>query len=248
MYKNYSKKIFDKASQRAKLLIANPEFKKEVKEIRNRFKIPQEGLNDQQNEKWHDDFYILGDEYFEKVWLKRSPEIDRLKNAKKLKEANELQKQLNDEAPINAFRIAVKTILKKYKLPLNWAHSIQRYILFNSIDLMWLPGNVMINEEIDQDTNLIKLSIGIDDSTTLEDIKKSWQTIKFHQKRLESYTKKKFQPIPNLDRDKRAYELEQKGKSIDEIGEIINLEFDDGLDNNQLNIAIKRYEKRLNIN
>lgn len=40
MHKDYSKKSFDKTKQRAKVLIANPEFQKEVEKIREKFKIP----------------------------------------------------------------------------------------------------------------------------------------------------------------------------------------------------------------
>ncbi len=39
----------------------------------------------------------------------------------------------------------------------------------------------------------------------------------------------------------------ERGKTINEIADIINQEFDIALDYNQLNIALKRYKKRLNI-
>jgi hypothetical protein len=249
MSKDYPNKIFQRVRQRAQLIMANPNFQKEVLEIRRKFKIPLQGFKDEKlNEKWHDDFYASGDKYFETVWQKRSPEIAKLRAAKKFREANELQKQLNQETPINALRIAVKKILKEYKLPLNWEHSIHRLILFNSIDLMWLPGNVTIKEEMDQDTDLVKLFIGIDDSTTLEDIRRAWPIIKFHQKKLESYTKKKFQPIKNFERDQEVYNLKQSGKSYNEIADKLSKKYNKVVSSEDIASYIKRHKQKTGIN
>ncbi len=245
----YIKKIFLKGTQRAKILVATPGFQKEVLIIRKKFNIPLEGLKDQEsNQKWYRDFYQSESEFFRNVWGKRRHEISELKEAGKFIEAQELTKELNNTMPINALRITIKNILQKYKLPLNWEESIRRYILFNNIDSMWLPGGIYINVEYDQDTGLHKLSVEIQDDTTLEDIKKAWPDIEFHQKHLHSYVNQKFQPIKKFDRDKRAYELQEEGKTIEEIGEIINLEFDDALGDSELKQIIKRYKKRLNIN
>jgi len=117
--------------------MARPDFQEDVLVIRARFKMPSSGFTDDDaNQKWHHEFYQSDDNYFETVWLKRRREIIQLKKERKLKEAEELQKQLNNEAPINAFRIAIKGLLKTYKLPLRWEESVRRYILFNKIENM----------------------------------------------------------------------------------------------------------------
>jgi len=239
---------FSRSRQRATLLIENPKFQEEILEIRKRFKIPLNGIKtNEESGKWHHEFYESDDVYFSANRENVYAEIKRLEKEKKFQEGFNLHRKFNKEAPINAFNIAIKKILENFKLPLNWQHSIQRYILFNSIDSMWIPGNISIREDYDQDTDLRRLSIEIDDTTTLEDVKEAWPTIKFHQKRLQSYTREKFQPLRKLNRDKRAYELEKEGKSLKEIADIINVEFNDPMDYNYLRIILNRYKKRLNI-
>ncbi|MFH1792693.1 MAG: hypothetical protein ABH819_03615 [Patescibacteria group bacterium] len=249
MKDEYFKKLTVRAKQRAKLLIARPDFQDDVLAIRNKFKIPPSGFTDDDtNQKWHHEFYQSDDNYFKEAWPKARGIIIQLKKEGKLKKAEELQKEFNNEAPINIFRIRIKKLLKKYKLPLEWKESVRRYILFNNIDSMWLPGNVTINEKVDQDTNLIKLSIGIDDSTTIEDIKKSWGTIKFHQKRLHSYKHDKFQPIKNFDRDKEAYDLKKSGKTYSEIAEILSKKFNKIYGYEDVGSFIKRHKQKTGIN
>ena len=249
MHKANSKKIISRARQKAKLIIANPDFQNEVKEIREKFKIPLDGIKtNEESEKWHHKFYESDDIYFETNRKKVREEIKKLEEEKKFQEGFNLNRKFNKEGPINAFHSVIKNLLKTHKLPLNWAHNIQRYILFNSIDLMWLPGNVTVNEEFDQDTGLVKLSIGIDDSTRLKDIKESWQTIKFHQKRLESYTKGKIQPIKNFERDQEAYNLKQSGKSYIQIAEILSKKFNKIYSYEDVGSFIKRHKQKTGIN
>lgn len=247
--KKSDKNKFNRARQRAMILAENPTFQEQILAIRRKFKIPLEGLKtNEESQKWHDEFYQSDDNHFSKTNMEKvRSEIERLEKEKKFREGFDLHRKFNKEGPVNAFNIAIKKTLENFKLPLNWEHSMQRYILFNSIDLMWLPGNVSVREDYDQDTKLKRLSIEIDDTTTLDDIKYAWPRIKFHQKKLQSYTREKFQPLRKLDRDRRAYKLEKEGKSLEEIADIINLEFDDSMDYNYLKIVLKRYKKRLNI-
>ncbi len=243
------KKPTNRIKQRARLTLANPDFQKNVAEIRERFSIPQEGIKDNdQSEKWHHNFYLSNDEYFEKNISRIKIEELELEKGKKFKEAFNLRRQFNKDAPINALDICIKKILEKHRLPLGWHHSIQRYILFNNLDSMWIVGNVTVREDFDLDTDLVQLSIGIDDSTRLEDIKKAWSRIKFHQKRLASYTKKKFQPIKNFDRDKEAYELSVSNKSNDEISDILSEKYDKNYTYVDVASFIKRHKQKIGIN
>lgn len=249
MKKDYSEKKFSRSRQRAKLLIANPKFQEEVLDIRKKFNIPQNGIKtNEESEKWHHNFYVSDDTYFETNRGRIREDIERLEKEKKFREGFDLHRKFNKEAPINAFSIAIKNLLKKYKLPLNWHHSVQRYVLFNNIDAMWYPGNILIRQDIDQDTDLRTLSIEIDDTTTLDDVKNAWPMIKFRQKKLASYTKKKFQPIKNFERDQLAYNLKQSGKKYDEIATILSKKYKKIISYDDVASYIKRHKQKIGIN
>lgn len=244
-----SLKKFSRSKQRAKLLIANPDFQQEVKLIRTKFNIPLDGIkSNEESQEWHHQFYESHDIYLKTNRVRVREEIKKLDHEKKFSEGFDLHTKFNNEDPVNALNIAIKFILKRYKLPLNWLHSVQRYILFNSIDLMWVPGNVIVHQEIDQDTDLRKLSIEIDDTTTLDDLKHAWPLIKFHQKKLESYVNQKIQPIKHFERDQKAYLLKKEGKTPEEIEKAIQDEFDITMNYDDINKAITRYKKRVGIN
>lgn len=249
MKDDYFTKQLEKINQRIKLLIIKPDFQEDMLALRKKWKVPQNGIKgNDASEKWHRELYRSEEEYFKNVWGIRRKDITKLKKERRFQEAENLTRELNNGMPINAFRIDIKNLLRKYKLPLRWENGIKRYLLFNDPDNMAISIGVTVHFEYDKDSSLPKLFIGIEDDTTINDIKAVWSEIKFHQKRLNSHVKDKFQPIINFDRDRRAYELKQEGKTIDEIEDAIQEEFNESLDYNELNIAIKRYIKRLNTN
>ncbi len=92
------------------------------------------------------------------------------------------------------------------------------------------------------------ISLEIDGDTTLKDVKHIWPWVKLMQKDLMYRQADKFQPIKNFERDTRIYTLDKEGKTLTEIAETINLEFDNALLEGELKQIIKRYKKRLNIN
>ncbi len=231
------------------ILIARPDFQGDVKALREKFNIPMDGFKDEKtNQKWHHEFYKSSDDYFDNIWANRRDEIIKLKEKRKFLEAERLQKEINDTAPINTYRIAIKNLLKKYKVSLRWEESIRRYLLFNNIDSMWLPGGITIHEEYDRDIQLKKLSIEIEGDTRLEDIKRSWPIIKFHQKRLESHTKEKFQPIKNFERDQEAYNLKQSGSSYNEIANTLSKKYNKVISYDDVASYIKRHKQKTGIN
>jgi len=249
MKKDYSKDKISRPRQRAMLLIANPHFQEEVQEIRKKFKIPIRGIkSNEESEKWHHNFYESDDIYFETNIKRVKEEIKQLEQEKKFREGFDLHRKFNKDAPINALSIAIKQIIKNYKMPLGWHHSVQRYILFNNVDYMLLPGNIAIRQDIDQDTDLRKLSIEIDDSTRREDLIKAWPRIKFHQKKLESYTKKKFQPIKKFERDQKAYNLKQSGKTYNEIADTLSKKYKKPISYDDVASYIKRHKQKIGIN
>ena len=249
MEDEYLNKLAKKAEQRAKLLVANPNFQSDIKEVRKTFNIPVEGLNGQEaTQKWHQDFYKKEEECFRNIFGRRRHEVTKLKKAKRFREMLDLEKELNNTLPINALRIAIKNLIKKYKLPLSWQDSVRKYILFNNITNIWLPEGITIVEEHDEDTGLRKLSLEIQDDTRLEDIKKAWPDIEFHQKLLHSYTKKKFQPIRNFERDQEAYNLKKSGKSYNEIADIFSEKYKKDISYDDVASFIKRHKQKTGIN
>lgn len=249
MRDEYFEKQAARARQRAELVIANPNFQKDVISLRNKLKIPVSGFkDDESNREWHKKFEASDDEYFDTVWMEKRFEIEKLRKAKKFKESEDLQKELNNAAPVNSFRISIKKILGKYKLPLRWEESVRRYVLFNNIDLMWLPGGVTIHGERDKDTDLEKLWIGIEDDTRIEDIIEAWPEIKFQQKQLHSYKNEKFQPIRNFDRDKEAYDLKESGKKYTEIAKTLSRKYNKIYGYEDVGSFIKRHKQKVGIN
>lgn len=241
---------YSKSRQRLKLILSRPDFIEKVKEIRQEFNIPPNGLTSNEDSKnWQDKLCQKTEDYFDQIPLKRRKEIIDLKNNGKYHEAELLEKQENNAAPLNSWRVKVKLLLKKYKLPLNFEESIRRFIMFNDpIDKAWISSNIFITEKTDEDTGLKQLLIGINDETTLDDIKKCWSSICFHRDYLYPKAKKKNQPIKNFERNQRAYELKQEGKSLNEIAEIISKEYNS--DYVYIDIAdfIKKYKKIIGIN
>ena len=249
MKKTHSNKLFQRARQRAKLIIARPDFQENISSLRKKFNIPADGLKGERKiQKWHHEFYQSDDDYHETVWRSRRHEIIRLKKERKFREAEELSRDLNNTSPVNAFRITIKNLLRKYKIPLRWNDSIRRYTLFNDINNMWLPGGLLIQERMDEDNGLMRLYIEIDDDTTLEDIKQGWQRVKYHQKKLHSRTRDKFQPIKEFERDKKAYELDRQGKSLKEIVKTLFNESGETYEWTEASKFIERHRKKIGIN
>lgn len=250
MKKEYLDKLHQRAKQKAKLLINRPDFQEAVIILREKWNIPLEGIkNEKGNQKWERELDQTTEKYFQEEWPKHRKELELLNKPATYGQYKQRMQELNNLVPLNAFGLAIKSILKKCELNPKWENSIRRYVLFNDINNMSLPVGVTITSHISNfDPAEQWLSINIEEDTTLEDIKKIWPEVMEHQKNLVYKKQKKYQPIPNLERDKRIFELSKEGKSSETIANTINTEFDDAMDENQTQIALKRYKKRLNIN
>lgn len=172
MQDKYYKRLLTRQGQRIELLLSRPDFQEDVFFLRIKWKIPRDGLkNEDENQKWHRALYTSDDRWFRDTWSKARKELERLRKEKNFHQAEVRRKEINNSAPLNSFRMDVKNIVKKYKLPMRWDDGIKRYLLFNNKNNMTIPLGVVINTERDKDTDLEKLCIGIEDDTTLEDIK-----------------------------------------------------------------------------
>lgn len=244
MKKDYLEEKKKRLAQKIKVLVSRPAFQKEIDDLRVKWKIPSDGIkNEEDNQNWNMQLGIDTDEYYTKNWPKERAEIIKLRQEGKFREADNLKKQINADAPINAFSEDIWSVVRKYRLSPRWYNGIRRYLLFNDPKNMQVPAGITV--AMNWDNGIKRISLEIDDDTTLNDLKHVW---KWARKMRKGRLSDKFQPIPNFDRDKRAYELELEGRTEKEIGDIIQEEFGDSLDYNELKIVIKRYKKRLNIN
>lgn len=242
-------KFVKRVRQRAKLLVARPDFQEDVHLLRDKWNIPGKGFkNDNESEQWHNEFYQSDDDYFENVWLKQKSKVIMFEKDGNHIEAESLKKKLNNDSPINAFRIDIKNLIKEYKLPLRWENSIRRYLFFNDKDKMWLPVGLSVKEERDKDTGLPRLYVEIEDNTTQEMIKKYWSIIKHRRNKLNSYTKKKYQPIKMYERDKMAYDLKREGKKLKEIAKLLSKEYKKVYEWNDVSKFIERHREKLGMN
>ncbi|KKR86993.1 MAG: hypothetical protein UU34_C0008G0017 [Candidatus Curtissbacteria bacterium GW2011_GWA1_41_11] len=249
MNEAYIRKASLRARQKSKVLISRPDFQEDVIRLREKWKIPLEGIQSEDDyRKWQIELSQRTAKYLDEEWPKHRKEFDKLLKVGDLLAFESKEKELNNAAPLNALRIEIKSLLKKYALALRWEHPLKRYLLLNDVNNMENKIGVSIHGHTDSESGIEELSISIEEDTTLEDIKQGWPDIKIHQKSLAYRKQNKFQPIKNFDRDKRAYELQKEDKTTDEIGEIIQKEFNIDLDYNEIGIAINRYKKRLNIN
>jgi hypothetical protein len=244
MQDKYQKRQSERIKQKIKVLTNRPDFQKDILFLRNKWKIPKSGLKTEDDYgKWSTKLLEKTDRYYDKNWPNEKKKIIDLRERGKYDEANELKNQINKLAPINEFSDNVWFIIINYQLSPRWHEGIKNYLLFNNTEKMGIPVGTTVLNNWDHGVPII--SIQIDKDTTLEDLKRVWS---WARKMYRGGVFHKYQPIKNFDRDKRAYELEKEGKDWEEIAGIIEKEFNDDLDYNEINIAINRYKKRLNIN
>jgi len=227
MNKQYFDKRRQRINQKLEVLFERRDFRNDVKILRDKWHLPQEGIKDEgKNQEWHYWLDAETDRYVEENWAKSKEKMRQLIEQGKLIKREEENKRFNASVPINALYHDVWNLLHKYRLPASWHNSIKRYLLFNDQNNLWIPlGNITMQITWDEKTNHRQLSLILNADTTLVDVKSIWKMVKLEQKRLQDKTAEKFQPIDNLKRDTRILELENEGKSYEEIAEVIRQEY-----------------------
>lgn len=72
--------------------------------------------------------------------------------------------------------------------------------------------------------------------------------VKEEKAKLHDYDDKKFQPIPNLEIDKRVYELKQQNKTYEQIATQINKDFPHlSYSYKDVSDSLQRHKKRLGL-
>ncbi len=250
MNKTYFDKRRERINQKLKVLLSRPDFKVEIEQLRKKWSLPPEGIKDEnESAKWQEWLEVETDKYFDENRSIERSKLDRLAKEKKFREREEEQKLFNQQAPLNAYHRDIEKLIDTFKLPPDWHHPLQRYLMFNESDNMWIPlNNATVQTTWDWDHGgKSQLSILINASTTIDDIKFIWPQVKRLQRRLNDKTQDKFQPIPNLDRDKRIYELAEQETSYEDIASQIKKEFkiSRNFGYEDVSRALSRYRKRL---
>lgn len=244
----YQQKQAKRLSQKKNLLVSKPSFQKDIRELREKWNIPFDGLkNADEIERWFHQLYEDSDRYSGETWLKYRLEFEKLRRDRKFLEREKLNKKLNDENPINAFRIDIKDMVKKHNLAPRWHDAIKGYLLSNTQDGMSMFLGISIRIERDEDNGLEELLLHIPEDTTLPEMIKFWPWVKLHQKRLSYRKQEKFQPIKNLDRDKRIFELAEQDMSYQDIAETVKKEFEisENFGYDSVSRILSRYRKRI---
>lgn len=244
----YQRKQIQRLDQKKKLLISQPQFQKDILELRGKWNIPSDGLkNADEIESWFHQLYEDSDKYSDETWPKYRLEFEKLRRDRKFLEREKLNKKLNDENPINAFRIDIKSLVKKHNLAPRWHDAIKGYLLSNTQDGMSMFLGISIRIERDEDNGLEELLLHIPEDTTLPDMEKFWPWVRLHLKRLSYRKQEKFQPLKNLERDKRIFELAEQDMSYNDIAETIKKDFkvSDNFGYDSVSRILSRYRERI---
>lgn len=250
MSQNYFDKRRERINQKLDILHARPDFQTDVSEFRKRWDIPQDGIKtEEDNHAWKMWLEKETRRYIDEHRAEHHQQMQDLLAQKKHIESDDLNKAFNQRIPRNAFRLEILRFLKKYKIPYQWEEITRRYLLFNKHDDEWMPINsVTLQENWDFDIGGWQLTLILSADTTLEDIKAIWPLVKEQQSKLYDYPYKKFQPIPNLEIDKRVGELKQQKMTNSSIADEINKEFPHlSYTYKDVSDSLRRHKKRLGI-
>jgi len=204
-------------------LYSNPEFQKEIQEIRKSFGIPENGFSDKEK------FRALFKKFQEKTseilnnqgFTKK---IDRLRAGLIMGKLSQKDcwakiKFLERQVPQFALGQKIKNLRLKYKIPSSWYFPL--FVHIWTREKGWvgscIPGTFLLPDNLESE-----IKITVDANATLEDLKSVWPTVQKFQKRLKDYRGKKLRSPKNLERDSMVVQLRYKGLSYKHITEEIN--------------------------
>ena len=211
-----------KTRQKTDLMIIQPKFRADIAKLRTKWKIPLEGLStDNEFDKWQ--IWFHGEN-----WKYQKIEYQKFRQKHKNDSNYSIKLEyFSTKAPNNIFQQDLASLVKKYRLSPFWVLGLRGYLLRNAIPL---PAGIVIEQSTDSVTGMPILKLVLQEDTSIKDIVTIWDTIQEHQKRLPYWKQEKSQPIYNLERNKRAYELKVLGKSYKEIAEILDCAYNEAMD------------------
>lgn len=161
--------------------------------------------------------------------------------------------QLNNNIPVKDLLDDIKKIIHDQKISPRWINGIKRYLFLNDPNNMAIFIGPVISTKVDIKSDLETISIEINEDSTIEDIKAIWSEVKNSQARLLYKKRDKNQPIKNFERNKKAYDLKQEGKTLTEIADIFsnteyNLKHEITITDVDIADWIRKYKKIVGIN
>ncbi len=236
--KNNQLQIADrKTRQKTKLLAEQPKFKSEIKRLRKKWNIPEDGFQDYEEFNSWETAFNEQNRVYQQV---KYPEF--ITKFKKEPDYGERLKEFNKKAPNNELQSDLAILIKTQKLSPLWIQGLRGYLLRN---FMPIPAGLIVEISTDPITDSPILKLVLQEDTTIKDIQSAWREISEYQKKLPYWRKKKSQPMPYFERNKRAYELKQAGKSYKEIAEILTKELKTEYDYTQILDFIQSHEKQI---
>lgn len=198
-----------KTRQKTELLVIQPKFREDITKLRVKWNVPSEGLcSDEEFDKWQNSFNQENWNYQKIEYPKfRQQHENDSDYAAKLK-------YFSMKSPNNVFQRDLAGLVKKYKLSPFWVDGLRGYLLRNTIPL---PAGIVIEQSYNPLTGMPILKLVLQEDTSIKDVTTIWNTVQECQKRLPYWRQEKSQPIFNLERNKKAYELKESGKSYNEI-------------------------------
>lgn len=213
--------------QLALVLAERKEFQEGAKKIRQEFNIPSKGVGlGEPIIEWQHKFWYTSDQWRNKHWPEYRQRIRELEESGKFLEADQLTNEFNHQIPINKLRRDIKQLLVKCRLGKNWFEGVERYVKTNNIDTLRPDLTVSVGQKFDEFDRLAELSIGINKTTTLDDIRFMWPMVQQIQDSMPDNAPQRMKPSKQIEHGIYALGLKDQGKPPKEIAKELNKNFD----------------------
>ncbi len=123
MKDEYFKTLATRAKQRTKLLIAKPDFQKDIALLRKKWSIPDNGLSDEEsNRKWNLQLATNTAAYYSKNWLRGKKQIIKLRKNGGIFKCDNCGKTLTLQEGFEEIKTTIEEIQKADKFGIKKRH------------------------------------------------------------------------------------------------------------------------------
>lgn len=234
--------VWERNEDLVQRLLDNPDFQGKIIALRKKWGIPKKGYKNDSSI-WEERIGELTDEYYKN---KRADDLKLWKESEKKAlnreitwpEYEKIKDKVHYNIPINGFFHDIDTVIEDLGISPTWRDGVKRYILFNTIKSMRLPGGISFSMAGRDFPDII--TITIDAHTTWQDMNDRWLDIEREQKKLRHSSYKKYQPYPSFPLHKKLHDLKKSGMKTKEISEKTGVPY------HYINTYIKRYLEHVN--
>lgn len=248
--KKYLEKKLAINKQLALILSSNQIFQNSVSAIRTLFDIPTEGVPvGDPLTKWKQEFWQKSEQWQNQNWPSWRVKISTLEKSGRISEAHKLNREFNQNVPLNKFKRDIKKLLVKRRLGLNWLQGVEAYVISNDINTLQPKTTVWIRTESDEFDQLKEISIIVDKTTTWEDVRFMWPMVKELQESLLEKAPQRLKISKQLEHGLLALRLLREKQSYKAIATQINTVFhlpkDDQYEDFQIADLLKNTRRKL---